>query len=268
MPLLLFITLIAVFGPAQSEDKSAYLREGDRVEQQFRLYQDRLSQFYASLRGLVEVRTPESVPQLREARPVASGYGYQLLPRIVDAPALENAGSFATFSYSWPITQGYITGEETKLARAEAEMKTAIRADGVADPAAIAELIREYRELARNQQTVDQYIRYNRFWQRSIATDQARFDQLTQLYDLVKSGDSDTAQTIRDVLGKPETPSFIKIERPSSNQVVVNVPVYTDIEDETFLAKAKNAIEAMWKVNDGAITYSLAMEFRRVAVSE
>src|SRR6185369_7765554 len=97
----------------------------------------------------------------------------------------------------------------------------------------ISRLILEYRKLLTNQRTIDQYIQYNQFWQRSIAQDRVRFDQLTKVYDLMKSDEPDIAQAIREVLGKPEVPSFIKVEQ-ASGQVILHVPVYTDIQDQEF----------------------------------
>src|SRR5947199_5476109 len=98
----------------------------------------------------------------------------------------------------------------------------------------ISSLILEYRKLLTNQRTIDQYIQYNQFWQRSIAQDRPRFDQLTKVYELMKSDDPDTALAIREVLGKPEVPKFIAIDRSKPDCVIVRVPVYTDIEDEEF----------------------------------
>ena len=39
----------------------------------------------------------------------------------------------------------------------------------------LSELVDRYAELVRDQSTVDQYIEYNRFWQRSIAESRSRY---------------------------------------------------------------------------------------------
>ena len=121
----------------------------------------------------------------------------------------------------------------------------------------IGNLILEYRKLLANQRTIDQYIQYNQFWQHAIAQDRPRFDQLTKVYELMKSDEPDTAQAIREVLGKPAVPSFVKIDRSKPDWVIVLVPVYTDIQDDEFLAQAKSAIEELWQVRDGDLTYLL-----------
>src|SRR5207253_9325018 len=121
----------------------------------------------------------------------------------------------------------------------------------------ISDLILEYRKLLTNQRTIDQYIQYNQFWQRSIAQDRPRFDQLTRVYELLKSDEPDTSQAIREVLGKPDVPSFVIVDRSKPDRSIVRVPVYTDIEDDEFLAKAKTAIEDMWQASDGDMAYLL-----------
>lgn len=49
--------------------------------------------------------------------------------------------------------------------------------------------------------------------------------------------------------------------------VIVRVPLYTDIEDEEFLAKAKSSIEELWQVRDGDTTYLVEIEIRKVPPS-
>src|SRR5262249_62158915 len=127
-----------------------------------------------------------------------------------------------------------ITGERIKLDQAERALHQALDAPGSERATLITGLVSEYRKLVTNQSTIDQYIQYNQFWQRSIAQDRVRFDQLTKVYDLMKSDAPDIAQAIREVLGKPEVPAFIKVEQ-ASGQVILHVPVYTDIQDQEFL---------------------------------
>ena len=80
----------------------------------------------------------------------------------------------------------------------------------------------------------------------------------------MKSDEPDTAQAIRDVLGKPDVPSFIKVDKTAKDRVVIRVPLYTDIEDEEFLTKAKGAIEELWQAQDGDTSYLLEIELRKV----
>jgi len=193
----------------------------------------------------------------------AARFGFGVLPRFVDGPPPANP-PVSVFNYSWPITDGYIAGEKIKLDQAEIAMRNLAYVANGERTAAIGNLILEYRRLFTNQRTIDQYIQYNQFWQRSIALDRARFDRLTMVYELMKSNDPDTAQAIREVLGKPDVPSFITIDLSQPDCVIVHVPVYTDIEDDEFLAKAKSTIEDMWRIQEGELRYILEVEFRKI----
>src|SRR5205814_4070320 len=88
-------------------------------------------------------------------------------------------------------------------------------------------------------------------------------DQLTKVYDLMKSEMPDTAEAIREVLAKPNVPAFLKIGRSTPGRVIIRVPVYTDIDDDEFLAKAKSAIEETWQVQDGDTMYLLEIEIHK-----
>jgi hypothetical protein len=270
MPMLALMLALQSPQSAQVDDRPAYAREGDRIEQEFLAHRDRLIAFFSTLRELLDQQPPASGVtfsrlQPEDAPPPSGGlrFGYGVLPRIVE----NNAGAappVSGFSYSWPITDGYIAGEGVKLDRAEETLRYVSKAPADEKPRLIADLIAEYRRLLNNQRTVDQYIQYNQFWQRSIAQDRVRFDQLTKIYELMKSDDPDIARAIREVLGKPAVPSFIKIDRRGApGRVVVRVPVYTDIDDKEFLAKAKSAIEDLWQARDNDTLYRVEIEFRQ-----
>jgi hypothetical protein len=265
-PLTFVLALVA----GQSADEPpAYSREGERVEQQFRAYRERLNGFFASLRTLIDQQTPATaagLPRLQQqdAPPAASlRFGYGVLPRIVDSPP-PAAPPVSVFSYSWPTTDGYIAGENIKLDYVEESLRGIAQISADSKSKVISDLIVEYRKLIANQRTIDQYIQYNQFWQRAIAQDRPRFDQLTKVYELLKSTDPDTAQAIREVLGKPDVPSFVKFDRSQPDRVVVQVPVYTDIEDDDFIARVKKAIEDVWQSTEGDLKYVVEVDIRKV----
>ena len=189
------------------------------------------------------------------------------MPRIVEAAPAGSAPSVASFSYSWPATETYIKNEEIKLDQAKTDLAGIGGASAEARTTIIANAVRDYRKLLADQRTVDQYIQYNRFWQRSIAQDRTRFDQLTKVYELLTSDRPDISLAIRDVLGKPSVPSFIHVNRQQPARVVLQVPVYTDIEDQEFLAKAKSVIEDMWQARENDTDYAIEIEFRNVPTS-
>jgi hypothetical protein len=246
----------------------AYVREGDRVEQQFHTYRDRLTHFFEDLRSTIQrdLYPDDAAALLRElekAPPQVGIYGYKLLPRIIDIP--QPATPIRSFSYSWPITEGYIRAEGTKLENAKLSLAREAVVPRGEKLTLLTGLVREYREFIRNQGTVDQYIEYNRFWQRSIGDSRERYDRMTQIYWAMKSGNPDTAATIREVLGKPQAPKFIRVRR-GTNRVVLQVRIYTDIEDDAYLAQVRSVIEDAWRVEDAGVQYAVELDLRKISV--
>ena len=264
-------TAAALLSLALLQAQPAYVREGNRVEQQFHGYRDRLTQFFEELRSAIQREaSPEEAAallrQLEKAPPPVGVFGYKMLPRILDIP--QPPTPIRSFSYSWPITESYIRGEESKLDRAKSDLVRLAAVTREGKPARLSELVNQYRELIRNQGTVDQYIDYNRFWQRSIAEDRKQYERMTQVYLALKSGNPDTAATIREVLGKPKTPSFIRMRRMGSNQVVLQVRVYTDIDDDAYLRQVRRIVEETWRAEDGGTRYSVELDLRKVPAAE
>jgi hypothetical protein len=261
---LLFLTLLTQAQPA-------YVREGNRVEQQFHGYRDRLTQFFNELRTTIQrdVSPDEAavlLRQLEKAPPPVGVFGYKMLPRIIDIP--QPPTPIRSFSYSWPITESYIRGEESKLDKAKSDLVRLAAVPREGKQSRLSEIVNQYRELLRNQGTVDQYIDYNRFWQRSIADDRKQYDRMTQVYLALKSGNPDTAATIREVLGKPQAPRFLHVRRVGSNRVVLQVRVYTDIEDDAYLSRVRSVIEETWRAEDQSTQYSVELDLRKVPVME
>src|SRR5688572_7349256 len=184
----------------------AYVREGNRVQQQFHDYRDRLTQFFEELRLVIQRDLSADdastlLKQLEKAPPPVGVYGYKMLPRIIDIP--QPLTPIRSFAYSWPITETYIRSEDVRLDKARSDLRRVDSSERSEKAARLAEIVSQYRELLRNQGTVDQYIEYNRFWQRWIADDRRHYDRMTQVYRVLKAGAPDTAATIREVLGKP-----------------------------------------------------------------
>jgi len=250
-----------------AQNPPAYVREGDRVEQEFRAYRNRLEKFYSELQTTIKRDVPVLLTELREAPPQPVVYGYQLLPRIVDNLA-PNSRRVSSFSYSWPITRGYITNEGIKLDRAEEEMQAAASATGVSRSALLLSLIGSYKSLLENQRVIDQYVQYNRLWQRTIAENRPRYDELSKVYNLLQTADANTAAMIRQVLGQPLVPSAIKVVTDEENhRVSLQVPIYTDIENDGFLAQAKTVIEGVWQARDAETSYFVEIEYRKISTA-
>jgi len=132
----------------------------------------------------------------------------------------------------------------------------------------LRKIIRDYRELVGNQKTIDQYIQYNRFWQKSIVVDRPRFDVMTEVYTLLQEKNPDLNKIISETLGKPAVPSFVQVTRPSAQEVVLNVPLYTDIEDDEFLNQAKAVIEDFWEAEDSEAKYRVEIEVRKISPAQ
>src|SRR5690606_29590235 len=102
---------------------------------------------------------------------------------------------------------------------------------------------------------------YNRFWQRAIAEDRPRFDEMTALYEMAVEGDPDTGRAVQQILGIPDTPAFVEVDR-SAGGVLLRLPVYTDIEDDAFLRRVEALIEERWRASEGATRYAVDLRFR------
>jgi hypothetical protein len=262
-------TAVAVGLLLAQAGQPAYVREGDRVETRFREHRDRLTRFFQELRTSIERDAPPAdaaalLRQLQDAPPQTNVWGYQLLPRIVDIA--QPPTPISNLTYSWAVTDGYIAGETTRLDRARSDLGRVTVVSPNEKLSLLKELVPQYREMLQNQRTVDQYIQYNRFWQREIATDRPRFDRLTQVYNMMKSGNPDTADAIRKVLGKPEAPRFIQVRRQGAQAVTLLVRVYTDIEDDAWLSQAKSVIEDVWRAEESGMRYTVQVDFRKVRV--
>lgn len=262
--------LLASF-PLKAQDRPAYVREGDRVEQRFRTHRDRLTAFFQELRAAVQRHAPaeEAAPLLRRLQdvpPQTNRWGYQMLPRIVDIA--QPTTPISNFSYSWDLTDNYVTGEITRLIRAQTDLArlTAVGPDDKLP--LLSDLVDQYREMVKNQRTVDQYIQYNRFWQREIAADRPRFDKLTQVYTMMKSGSPDIAEAIRSALGKPKAPRFIEVRRQGSRSVTLEVRVYTDIDDDAYVDQMKSVIENIWRAEEGGVQYAVKVDFRKRSLKD
>jgi len=259
------LSLVLLQAPA------AYVREGDRVEQQFRSYRERLAQFFVELRTTIQrdVSPGTAAPllrQLEKAPPPVGVFGYNLLPRIVDIP--QPPTPIRSFSYSWPVTESYIRAEESRLDRAKSDLARLSIVSNEAKPVRLSDLVVQYRELIRNQGTVDQYIEYNRFWQRSIAEERKQYDRMTQVYWALKSGNPDTASTIREVLGKPKAPRFVRVRRLGPDRVVLQARIYTDIDDDAYLSQVRTVIEETWQAEEAGTRYSVELDLRKVPPTE
>ncbi len=263
VPRLTIFLLLTVTVTSTEAAQAPSVQRGDRVERQFRLHTGRLDTFRQLLRETIVSAAPDLLPELdREDPPPEPGvYGYQLLPAIVEEFDARRR-SISTFSYSWEATERYIENEAQRLDSALGDLEAFRVSSAPIAPATIRETIAQYRMLVDNLKTIDQYLQYNRFWQRAIAEDRSRFDRLTEIYDLLIAEEPGAADAAREFLGQPSVPDYLEIDRPGSGPTVVRLPVYTDILDDAFLEAVESGVEGMWSVG-GESGFMLDIELRK-----
>ncbi len=258
---------ILFFLPFQKAEV-AYLLRGDLVAQQFSDYHEKLNSFYRDLRAVILSDAPDLESKLESEPPATAIFGYQLVPRLFDEPQDPNAQLLESREYSWPLTEGYIRNEATKLAFVQKAFAYARNLESDERHEMLRETVNNYRDLVRDQKTIDQFIEYNRFWQRTVAADRPHYDQLTEIYRRLQEKDPDISDVIRRVLGTPDVPSYVRVVRKGSENVVLRVPMYTDIDDDAFLDTAKSIIEKFWSVRDSGTQFGVEVEWRKVSAAK
>lgn len=265
----------------------AFVHRGDEVEKRYRVYVADLSGFHDRLLPALKTYAPDLVHLLSPEPPKPLPYGYQMLPTW--GPDLQPASSarpepVASVSYSWKRTEGFIEFDAPRV-RAASEKLARLPEPGQAQHAALQELAAEYVELEKNQLLIDQHVQYNRFWQKAIADDPARFNRETELHDAVLerqgilarlqktdlpgaerlrlgSREKDLASRIHDQ-SDPAVPRFLQAKR-TRHGWMLRVRIYSDITDARFLAAAKRAIESHWRIRDGGELFQIQVEIRKI----
>ncbi|HEX7230790.1 MAG TPA: hypothetical protein VF452_10380, partial [Candidatus Binatia bacterium] len=150
-----------------------------------------------------------------------------------------------------------------------------------------------------NLANLEAHVQYNRFWQSVIAADRERYDREMLLYhDVVtreqtrhelryfdhvfaraplvlqaalgmlslgdfrhslQTREALLGERIDSALGPVTTPPFITLER-RGREWIFRVPLYTDIENRSFVAAAKRMIEAVWQHSENSNTYRVTIE--------
>jgi hypothetical protein len=264
-----------------------YIQRGNEVTARYHAYTSRLGRFHGALHALLARNAPDLATPLKEAPPQPVASGYQILPRLIaDAPLSEPSPRPISTAYSWRRTEQLLAGEQAKLAVLETSLQELLSHPAVARRPAYAELVAEYQQLEVNQRRIDDHIQYNRFWQQAIATDRARFDHLTRLHDavLLRQAICDAFQTtlspdaaaalrareqelsayISAQSAQVRPAPFLAVHHPHPRHWIVQVPLYTDLQDPQFLHACQQAIETAWQVRDGDTEYRVQVVLRPV----
>jgi hypothetical protein len=269
--------------PAASS-RPPYLQRGDEVEARYRSYRQRLEHFFENFGAQIEIDAPDLHAKLRAARPVAVPYGYGILPKVVPDPPRTKRLRITSVSYSWRRTDGFIDRDLARLEKLETRLSHA-------SPATEerrrewAKMVEEYETLGANQKLMASHIEYNRLWQGEVARLRSRYDAQTALHDAVlqrqaledalTAGDQvlepyllaqveALSRRIDAAVTKTAPPQFLRVEQPSPHHWILRAPVYTDIEDRSFVDAVQSALESAWHVRDGEDEFSVALDVRHV----
>jgi hypothetical protein len=268
----------------------AYLRRGDEVEARYRAFRERLQRDFEALRPRVEQEAPDLDPKLQAATPAAIPYGHRILPRMIpDLPSSQRPQRSTSTPFSWPRTEALIDTSVRKLEGLEAKLSQVSGAPPEGRNRAWENIVDDYVALAGSHRLINNQIEYNRLWQKEIARERPGYDQLTALHDAVierqaildaiaagpdnvdvqrRGREQDLLRLIRQRTDVLAMPAFVRVEQPAPNRFIVRVPVYTDIEDASFLQAFLSAVETAWHVQDAGDEFRVIIDVRHVPASQ
>ena len=280
-------------------DVPLHMQRGDRVQEHYDRYTRRLHVYYESLVAALQSRAPELLPIVEPPNPLQ--HGYQILPRIVaDQPPLTQPMRPRSAQYSWPWTDYLIDRALSDVDRSEYELKRALSLEPRMRQMAYQQLAARYRQFRAQQQNIDAHIQYNRLWQGAIAANRAKYDWESVLHDWVlkrqevreifqgrqavaltspqgkmdrlflaslnklSRGTSEREHLLeREIDAATDLssiPGYVRTEQ-QTDQWIIHVPFYTDIEDSEFVQSVKKAIEDTWHLRSGENEFRVALEF-------
>jgi hypothetical protein len=280
----------------------AHIRRGDWVEKHYQNYSALLRRYYESLSVALKNSAPELLVLLRPSEPIQ--HGYQILPAILSIPPAEEPVRARSIGYSWPWTDHLIDKEWLEIVRYEAELRRAKMLRGSQSMLILQRLALNFRAMGERQRNIDAHVQYNRFWQAAIAADRAGYDRETALQNEVlerqgileglrnldtafgrfsvslkqfqtplglaaigndlKRREALLAHRINDTTSRLRTPDFVALER-HANDWIFRIPLYTDIEDQAFVASVKRIIESTWQLRDGTNSFRVELVISYVA---
>lgn len=280
-----FIFMTAsVFGadtPASAPVAIHHEKRGDQVEKKYRDYAARLEKAHHKLRTLLKSEAPDIYQRIKPTPPRPIEYGYQVVPKLVlNSAADKDSKRAVSVSYSWSRTEQFIEWELPKISELEEKLGVMLKIERSERRPLYERMANDYPELEANQNTIDNHIQYNRFWQKVIAEDRTRFDRLTRLHDMaverqalldkpVRTFDQEKRQQylasqIREQNESVKAPAFVKVLHPKSNVWIVEVPLYTDIRDKSFLKGFKESVENAWYVEDRENVFKMKLVIREL----
>jgi hypothetical protein len=87
---------------------------------------------------------------------------------------------------------------------------------------------------------------------------------LAEISNDLKRRETLLAHRINGATSRIRTPDFVALER-HANEWIIRVPLYTDIEDQAFVASVKRIIESTWQLRDGTNSFRVELDISYVA---
>ena len=280
-----------------------HVQRGDRVQEHYDRYTKRLHAYYESLVDAFQSGAPELLPIVELPNPLQ--HGYQIVPNIVADPApLPQPAGARSAQYSWPWTDHLIDRVSSEVNRAAHELRRALSLEPKTRQVLYHQLAARYRRFREQQQNIDAHIQYNRLWQGAIAANRSKYDRENVLHDQVLEHQevrevfqARHAAAVKSAQGKMDRlvlaslnelssglsrrehllgreidsatdlfsiPGYVRVEQ-QTDQWIIHVSFYTDIQDNEFVLSVKKAIEDTWHLRSGEDEFRIALEFSYVS---
>lgn len=229
--------------PGQGSDSvPAYVARGRVVEATQRALNARTVRMHDSLAAVLRRAAPDLAARLEPPPPIATGY--QLLPRIIPSAPTGGPAKLQPLSYGWRWSEELIGREMAALDRLDGMLARA----GSASRALLDSMVTDFRAMVERKKLVDADVNYNWLWQAAYARNPAAFP----------------AATATQAPGPVIPPAFLRLEHDRQGWSVM-VPVWTDIEDTTFLARVRETVEQAWAARSGDQAFQVKLEIHRVS---
>ncbi len=265
-----------------------YLQRGLEVTTQYEEYTARLAAVHNRLRNTLGKEAPTLLPKLTKEPPRPVPFGYQMIPQLIPSkPPTTHHPHIITTSYSWPRTEQMVAAELRRLDQLEQQLESISTQPRRIQHGSFEQVVAQYLKREKNQILIDRLMKHNRFWQQAIHKNKTRFDRQTRLYDATIE-----RQKIQETLNTAHSPDqhttlkkrhdtltqfiethrdaepsarFIVVLHPNPHLWIIQVPLYSDIQDQSFLQACKEAIEEAWQFKNQSVEFRVEVLMTAIA---
>jgi hypothetical protein len=267
----------------------AYIARGHQVEDHQRVLNARIAHFRDSLVSVLRIAAPDLLSRIDPPPGIAPGY--QLLPRILPAaaPVLTRSPP-ELVSYSWRWSDILFAREAQSLDTLYDRLR---RTPAIPSRrGSLDSLVTDFRALIDRKRPIDADVNYNWLWQAEIVRVREGFESaralqnaIVQLHDLLQlSAQFDTSSSMTKAPGfdsilnarkatvdsglaatvrRADVPAFVTFDSLPGGWRL-SVPVYTDIDDTSFVNTFERTVESFWKLTTPVASYSVNVVITRV----